>query len=229
MKFNQLYENWIKPTDKINLHDMLHDKGWQWLGEGAYGEVFGHPKKNFVLKIYKDKGYRTFLDFLESQQGNPNVVMIKRHIFKSNDFLDKYSEHAEVVALEKLKPLPYGSFWERFISKIWGAMPDLATTDRPVVVETIRRHFREQIDYFKVRAKTEKYYNSDLKEYIKLSNAFEIILKRYRNLINTIFLLKAYVVKNNLPVRFDLHSGNFMIRPSTGQIVITDPLTNAYF
>lgn len=228
MTFEELHENWIKPTDKDTLRDKLEYNGWMYLGSGAYGAVYEHPRKNYVLKLYQDRGYRTFLNFLESEQGNPNVVMIKRNIFKDSG--DAYtSDHGELVALEKLEPFPYGSPWSAFIERIWSNCPSLTETDKPMIIPKIRNNLQRQLDYW--QAKNEKgekssYGDEELRSYEKTLKMFDIFLTRYKNLANTLFRLKRYVDKNNLNVRFDLHNGNFMVRPSTGQVVITDPLAN---
>jgi hypothetical protein len=231
MQFDELYENWIKPTNKFTLEDMLKAKGWRYLSSGCFGSVYAHPKKKYILKVYGDKGYRSFLDFLESEQGNPNVVMIKRHIYKSENFTSPSSMNAEVVALEELKPLPYDSLWAKLLAAMWSALnrfdDDLKTMDRDAIIEAIRKSIQAKVDYYKPYENDEsEYYRQHIKDYSRLVSALDIALKRYRNFVETLIRLKEYVVEHNLPVRFDLHNGNFMVRPSTGHIVITDPLAN---
>ena len=227
MTFEELHENWIKPTGKDDLESKLEKKGWKYLGSGAFGTVFQHPRKNYVLKVYQDKGYRTFLNFLESEQGNPNVVMIKRNIFKDSETsLNSNSPYGELVALEKLKPLPYGSPWWKFIQNIWFACPKLTEHDKPQIISQIRDNLQRVIDIWRNKYKEEPnaFVKEELKTIEKTAKSFEVFLTRYKNLADTIFKLKKYVDENKLNIRFDLHSGNFMIRPSTGQVVITDPL-----
>ncbi len=219
MTFKQFYENWIKPSMSENIRDMLRSKGWNYMNSGSYGSVYSHPKKNYVVKIYTDKGYRVFLDFLESQQGNPDVVKIKRRIFKNPDEFSEYSSYAEIVALEKLKPIPMDSLQGRVISNIWAELRNIReykNLDRNTIITKLREN---------LKANYLAYGNKDDYQGMRV---FEIILKRNKNLIDTLFLLKDYINNHNFPVRFDLHSGNFMIRPSTGRIVITDPLANSY-
>jgi hypothetical protein len=225
MNFNQLYENLIKPTNrKDTLETMIQSKGWKFLSSGAYGSVYGKPDKNYVLKVYRDAGYRTFLDFVDSEQGNPNVVMIRRHIFKSEQLYPRISPNVEVVALEKLKPIPYGSIWGKLISETWWAImgdKTLKTADRPILIEKIRKGFRDSLS----QRLALKYGEAEIRESKKIIKAFEYAIQNHKNLFDTIFRLRQYIIDNNIPeVRFDLHSGNFMVRPSTGQIVITDPL-----
>lgn len=226
MNFDALYENLIKPTNrKDTLEHMIASKGWKFLSSGAYGSVYEKPDKNYVLKVYRDAGYRTFLDFVDSEQGNPNVVMIKRHIFKSEKLYDRISPNVEVVALEKLKPIPYGSIWGKLISATWWAImgdKDHKTADRPILIEKIRKGFRDSLSQ---RIALFPKGKEEIRESEKLIKAFDYAIQNHKNLFDTIFRLRKYVIDNNIPeVRFDLHQGNFMVRPSTGQIVITDPL-----
>jgi hypothetical protein len=43
-------------------------------------------------------------------------------------------------------------------------------------------------------------------------------------IFKTFYRLRKFLEKNNKTHTYDLQSSNFMIRPSTGEIVVTDPI-----
>jgi hypothetical protein len=53
---------------------------------------------------------------------------------------------------------------------------------------------------------------------------YEQNVNRDLEIFKTFYRLKRFLEKNNKTHTYDLHSGNFMIRPSTGEIVVTDPI-----
>lgn len=231
-EFLQTYtENMVRADSFQKWRDELEQKGWQRAGQGSYGLVFSHPNKNYVLKLYDDDaGYNTFLDFLETQQGNPNVVMMKRRIYRA-----RWKHHGvEIVALENLKPLSRGTNGTN------GLFPVI--NDMVIFFNTAYRglslpSFEEVLAKINDRCLTE--YNGNLldvqdekdltskriaKSQKQNLKALRILITKYRPLIQTIYELKKFAKTHGKLGGLDLHKGNFMIRPSTGQIVITDPL-----
>ena len=53
--------------------------GWTVLGSGVGGYAFSHPKKNYIIKIFKtgDAGYKLWLAFCERNQNNPFVPKLR--------------------------------------------------------------------------------------------------------------------------------------------------------
>jgi hypothetical protein len=226
MKFKQFFqENMVRSSSRTVWEYRLEKKGWKPIGRGANALVFGHPSKKYVLKVYEgdDYGYKTFLDFLETQQGNPDVVMMKRRLYQRPDGVDDNS--AEVVALEKLKPLTKDNILFNVIYDVSQYIPgkDLFNLPFEEAMEKISKNiigeYEDEFNYAKEFGPPNR-----ALDYKRRIQAFNILIKRYNSLFRTLFELKRFARKQGEIGILDLHKGNFMIRPSTGKIVITDPL-----
>lgn len=83
------------------LIQKLRDLGYKQyeLGFGAYGVVYARPQDDYVIKIFKkDKGYESYLKFIEKFKSSPYVPRIRGKITKISN---KYS----FVRIEKLQPI----------------------------------------------------------------------------------------------------------------------------
>jgi hypothetical protein len=60
----------------------------------------------------------------------------------------------------------------------------------------------------------------------KVSSLLDILNRKQPKLIETLIDLAKFIEKggNDSGANFDMHSENVMIRPSTGEIVLTDPI-----
>lgn len=226
MSFKEYFiENMVRSSSREEWQKFLQSKGWRPLGRGANAVVFGQPSKKYVLKVYEgdDFGYKTFLDFLETQQGNPDVVMMKRRIYQRPDGVK--DNGAEVVALEKLKPLTEDSVLFSVIFDVVQYIRGKEIFNLPFeeamkkISRNIILEYEEEVSDAKEFGPPERVAN-----YKRRIQAFNILTKRYNSLFKTIFELKLFARKQGEMGVLDLHKGNFMIRPSTGKIVITDPL-----
>ena len=234
----RLIEEDIKSEIRFNSDsfiDYLKDKkGWNIIGTGAKGTVFDKSGKNYVLKLYKnDSCYNMFLDFLEKNQNNPHLVKIQRRIVSGKSGL---------VAIEKLQRITYSDWRDTLVSSLGGYLENLNVKDKS---------FEEVLESIKdiVKNKHTDLLNSDSmydvnepgispsekmkrlkkdqrfkKSYFSSMKRLDYFIESYLPAIKTIYDLKKYLVENGGSACYmDTHLGNFMIRPSTGEIVITDP------
>lgn len=196
--------------------EYLKKKGWNLEGRGAKGFVFSKNNKDYVLKFYKnDPCYDKFLDYLEKNQNNPYLPKIKRRILPGNIGL---------VALEKLQPLKS----DKLADYITGMMGDIVSS-----------HIRvKDLSFNEVMRRVEPLFKSQIERLIDNSFYDKVILKKvlrrldyfieiHLPIFKTMYDFKKFLENN--PVKdkdclFDAHLGNFMVRPSTKEIVITDPV-----
>lgn len=93
MKLNEL--TGIK-NKTFNVSKSLKEIGFKFIGEGLSGQVYEHPNKPYVLKIFRntDYAYRNFINFAL----NNNSIYLPK--FGKIFHLDEYSD---LVQMEKLQ------------------------------------------------------------------------------------------------------------------------------
>lgn len=234
---NSSDENGISVYIRLdNYKNRLINNGWKEIGEGSFATVFEKLGKNYVLKLYiSDAGYESFLDFLEQNQNNPHLVKIKRSLIPSRSEVTKIG----LVAIEKLKPISR-SDWRINLSTSLGRFLTNYNINHKSFDQTIsdaKKKVEEdlQSNIENVNISADKKELSDvMKEFIRKQNALhkktirrlDYFIETNIDLIKTFYDLKKSLKGNKADFRFDLHRDNFMIRPSTGEIVITDPLAD---
>ena len=322
--YRTIIENLTKGADDTIWNRRLLQKGWKKVGEGAFGAVYNNPKKNYVIKIYRksDKGYDTYIDFLESQQGNPNVVRLKRKIYRvpedesgelpqtyvdyitgllidgsledyagyyikikdsrrgdvgninNEDFkklglklgkidtstaqiiatalntesiniddlkwnyTKKYTDGRDreisnkiirnVVSLEILKEIEFSQekVYNKYVNELlYNDIASAKIKDKPFddLLDMIFRNANSKVmvDLNKFKE------NPKVVRKLKIKRRFFKRIKedkQFQNLAKTMYDLRVYMEKKGVHHFMDLHSGNIMVRPSTGELVITDPL-----
>lgn len=96
--------------DREEFIDKLLDKGYEEIGSGFFSTVYGHPKKNTVLKVfYQDKGYMNFCKAIINMKNPyfPEIKSIKQYKLSEDDGM--FVETWFVVELEKLIPFKWES------------------------------------------------------------------------------------------------------------------------
>lgn len=116
MKVNELvgYKNKpeyqaVKDSDYTrDLMKKLNDLGYEkyHIGSGVFGTVYSRPEDNYVVKIFQpDKGYKKYLDFMQTNWQNPYVPKLRGKPVKlPNGFT--------LVRIEKLKEIDMNLFTE---------------------------------------------------------------------------------------------------------------------
>ena len=241
MNFKQFYKQRTveealhsKIKDTGFYSDYLRNKGWSVIGSGARGIVFDKPNKKYVLKLYRnDYCYNIFLDFIEKNQNNPYLVKIQRRIVSGDTGL---------VSIEKLKPIAYSDWRDSLVSSLGGYLEKIDIKDKSfedvleLVKDIIKNKYTDSLNddsMYKVNDPniTEDEKNKRLKKDQKFKKSYFSSIKRldyfiesYLPALKTMYDLKKYLIENGGSACYiDTHLGNFMIRPSTGEIVITDP------
>lgn len=233
----RLVEEDIRSEIRFNygtfIEYLKNEKGWNIIGRGARGTVFDKSGKSYVLKLYKnDNCYNMFLDFLEENQNNPHLVKIQRRIVSGNSGL---------VAIEKLQRITYSDWRDTLVSSLGGYLENLDVRDKSfeevleIVKDKIKNKYTsflntdmyninepgiKSLEKIKRLKKDQAYKKSNFSALKRL----DYFIESYLPALKTIYELQKYLLKNGGSACYmDTHLGNFMIRPSTGEIVITDP------
>lgn len=87
-----------RPDLRSDYKTILGTKGWKSLGSGSYGDVYGKPGVDYVLKVFNadDHAYRDYLDLI-ARYDNPHFPVIKGKLVK-------ITPQIYAVRLEKLSP-----------------------------------------------------------------------------------------------------------------------------
>jgi len=221
MNFKQFYEQ-NSNRDYYDFLEYLKSNGWGWTGSGAFGTVFKKPNKNYVLKVYRnDPAYDNFLNFIEENQNDPHIPKIKRRILPLSN---NQSRDYGIVAIEKLDSLKIGDWRWRLVSTFANALHDYTIGNLGFdeylnnVVEAVRDIYKENLEITK--QKRPKNTRSESRRLRRLDYFVESNL----GIFKTFYKLKKFLESNEESHLFDMHSGNFMMRPSTGEIIVTDPI-----
>jgi hypothetical protein len=222
MNFKQFYEQ-NSNRDYEDFLDYLRSNGWGWTGSGAFGTVFKKPNKNYVLKVYKnDPAYDNFLNFIEENQNDPHIPKIKRRILPLSN---NQSKNYGIVAIEKLDSLKSSDWRWRLVSSFENTLYDNNIGNLSFdeylnnAIEEVRNIYKENLEI----AKQQKIKRNIRNESRKLRR-LDYFVESNLGIFKSIYRLKKFLESNGESHTFDMHSGNFMIRPSTGEIIVTDPI-----
>ena len=196
------------------MQQKIKDRGWKYLSSGSFVSVYSKPDKNFVLKIYDDASYDNYLEFMKKHSDNPHVAKVSKPI--------DYGKGLKIVAIEKLIPLK-DSKWREKISEKYAMFLDTGKSDKNdfyITLEKFEEYFTKEnesdINYFQ---------RANLKDCLldakKSKRRLRFFIENHLSLFRIIYELDLFRDTNTT---LDLHFGNFMIRPSTEEIVVTDPL-----
>jgi hypothetical protein len=87
------------PEKMGTVTQQLGQLGWHPIGSGYYAQVFEHPNKPYVLKIFvNDHDYLRYLKIIKANKTNPHVPQIIGNPVK-------ITRTVNAVRLEKLTPL----------------------------------------------------------------------------------------------------------------------------
>lgn len=197
------------------LEKEFKESGGEILGSGKYGKVFYHPSWKYVLKMYNDPLYTSFVRFAFK---NP-LPAFPKFYGPPKKIIPQYKRYESeaisyIVRMEKLKPIDYETF------------------------ELIDKFYTKSLDFFKnPEAEDTYWYYGKSKQFIyygpdsKGNEPKEVKVKRHQELIDAIkdkpelfnILHGIYVLTtSSLPGSLDVHQNNFMKRDN-GDIVFVDP------
>ncbi len=216
-------ENVLKNTAWKNPKELavwLKQNGFKRLGQGAFASAYAKSGSNRIVKIStaEDNCWISFATWALKQTKNPYLPNIPW--FKTYQSKGKKGQILTffVTIVEKLKP-----FNESIVDKI----------DDPVVLATLYVHTDAGAEY---RTSIGRRLNQlgvlDKRDLIpgKLSHRIDKATQYLKNHTNHKFLKTIMQVEKMTTKNCwnDMHTGNFMYRPATNTLVITDPLAGFY-
>lgn len=136
-------------------NERLSDK-FKHLGNGAYADVYQHPNKDVVVKVFDtkdDEGYSKYLKWALKHQDNPYVPKI-HHVekFKNKDC----GEEITIVFMEKLQEARHRDFkdlMEKHMSKSdyyggslddWEEWEEIAATTKDKHMKALAKFFSKK-------------------------------------------------------------------------------------
>lgn len=188
------------PGDDI-IGKYLEKKGFKFLKQGGFSDVYETSDKTAVVKYNRleDLCYQAFINYVNEDPRNPSLPRMSKP-FNFN-FANGYNGF--IIVMEKLVP-----FTEQLSPKEYKAMQifleyqhvNLHSNTKPETTNRAKEHLATL--------------DAEQKTFIYK------FAKRHVNAIREYFkLLKAWP-----QCEVDIHTGNFMFRPTTGDLVIVDPL-----
>lgn len=206
----------LDPANKdkfiYDLEQEFIDNGGEVLGTGAGGTAYTHPSWNYILKTFSgDYCYLRFARFAANNQ-RPSYPRFIGGVQKVIPHFARHwsQENIYLIRMEKLTPIDRA---DELYHQFKMLMREVITA------HSIKNANNDILSIQDLHSIVMKYYDTDnfgFEEYGK--NVMEAIKGFYE-------FFKNPKVMNNC--RLDLHSANVMTRPSTGQLVITDPLYNS--
>lgn len=189
--------------------------GGQVIGQGKFGQVFTHPQWKYVLKMYDDQYYTSFVRFAyrANHSAFPKFFGMPQRIVP---FYRRYAEQAKtyIVRMEKLKPIPTDVF--KLINELWW--------EGTQYIEAMKTGTHER--------ELERTVYPERKERRLGKEPWVVKYKYFERVIAAIqqhpTLLKLFeglklLSDAKLQGSFDFHSNNFMQRDN-GELVVIDPL-----
>lgn len=189
---------------KYDLFKMLDERGIKFIGGGQYGDVIAHPSWNYVIKIFSDDQYLSFVHFAITHP-NKHYPKMMRNPLNMHAFYRRLRSDPNkfwVVKIERLYPI----------------------TDQRLLTFLVRN--LEQAACHAVNHSPDKY----ISEYAKLEGpngeiyTGDIWTKVFESYPWFKSLCLAYAnTWGHLKGSPDIHSKNLMQR-ANGDIVIIDPV-----
>ena len=220
--FIKVLEEQDKPKKNLDeYNEMLLQNGWKRIGAGSYGVVYEKQGLNYVIKVYiNDPSYSAYLDFILENQNDPHLPKIRKVFVPYGSVSDGVEYGA--VAIEKLKPVQRINWRFSLVYRLKNAMVNIGVHNLSF------EEFLEKVQKETKNNLLETIQNLTSKintiNYTKQLRRLDYFIESNLPLLKSFYKLKKFLEEMNLEVYFDLHQGNFMIRPSTGEIIITDPI-----
>lgn len=193
---------WNNPGEVI---EWLTKAGFQELGSGAYASVFHNPSHKRVVKVSNESD-RCWTEFAMWVLNKPDPGPHLPNIAWIHQYGDpwKGDKRFFITVMEKLRPL---------------TIDDLKKLDPIELIYLSQK--TDVLGYISggkaMDKKLEKFYEKMQKSPQQLLDMYR---EKYTPLIDVLRILQG--TKGSF-CSMDLHDENLMIRPSTGEIVVTDP------
>ena len=223
------------------LEKIKETNGHKW-GAGALGVVFIPKDKNYVYKCWvQDGGYEKFLDIVEKNQSNPFFPKLLSKRRKLETFFKRpagFDEDINLIKMEKLTPLNESESIEKLmelVKQVQYVEADELTLEwlkkqiegqnEKHVLGRLKRDIGKSIDDHAKGKSSHQAFNNRYKKAMERMRDFILNEKRMKKYVEPAY--EAMKLLSNAKIdddklRFDMHSGNFMMR-SGKELVITDP------
>ena len=223
----------------VNLNEILsgymEERGLQYIGSGAFSTVYGRPKSNRVVKVShkRDKCWFRFANWSMRQRNNPHVPIIY-HLesyditAQGSDYYGKLGRKLTVpiffAVMERLDPFEIAKIDPNIDPSLvayFSAHLDInvgQTRLRDVLGGMDRPHIeRHNKGWDWHDPKYDEYEDKYQKKMLKAAKPAE----------EHPFVKSFIAVEQKWKsCAGDLHRGNLMIRPKTGELVIVDPIAD---
>ena len=220
--FIKVLEEQDKPKRRLYEYEkMLLQNGWRIIGAGFSGNVYGKQGLNYVIKVYNnDPSYSAYLDFILENQNDPHLPKIRKVFVPYGSVSDGVEYGA--VAIEKLKPVQKINWRFSLVYRLKNAMVNIGVNNLSFeeFLEKVQKETKNNLSNIIQDSKNK----INIINYTKQLRRLDYFIESNLPLLKSFYKLTKFLEEMNLEVCFDLHEGNFMIRPSTGEIIITDPV-----
>lgn len=217
------------------LSGYMEQRGLEHLGDGAFSVVYGRPGSNRVVKIShnRDICWFRYANWAMKQHNNPHVPII--HYMESYAITAQRTSYWGEAGRKLTIPI-FFAIMER-LEKFSEEAVNLKTDPH------LLAYFNDQFGFYVDTAEMQKlmggmtnphakmdkegwhWMGSEVDEYADMyyTKLREIAKKAERHPFVKLF---KTVEKKWQTCSGDLHTGNIMIRPKTGEIVIVDPIAD---
>ena len=190
------------PGDDI-IGRKLEANGFEFVRQGGFADVYETPDQTAIVKYNRlaDPCYEKFMAYILNDPKNPALPRIT----KPFNFDFEGGKSGFVVVMEKLQPLSLALTPAQFYALrlfLRYQQNKLSSRTRPASLELSKEGLNTLDSGQKAFIyKFAKKHVNAIKEYFKIVSALS-------------------------ECEVDIHTGNFMIRPSTGDLVIIDPVSS---
>lgn len=226
----------VKQHQHLSLKDLIiafqKESGYKKLGDGAFAYAFKHPTKPEVLKLWvADSAYEHFIEYCLAHKNEKHLPKLLGPAKKFSTFhrrLHGFPEKIMYVRMEllrEIKPEDLGIKRNNsvmsvinYINRVVRANPKFFTKALTVRVDQESSKANPNR-----KGKTAIKWGSTEQDHWKVITDFWEDDKIPQHVLDLYLAAEKIDVAGN---RWDLHSENIMVRPSTGELVITDPIVN---
>ena len=236
MRLNELHKDGVRVAGEIkgvperpnrshpnSVEDYFYSLGYRNAGEGNFGQVFKKENQEIVVKrlMQADPAYKAFVEFTKKNKGNPHLPRI------AGPYKIGINEKDYIYIIEKLQPLTiFGNEsepWGPDETEMWDRTKSKRSWDGAIVEDIMRMihnfGLHKLSDITVDKSGTHKaLYNMKNKYGTK---KIKQVMKEYGPFLKTAMQIKREFQHEHL---IDLFKRNVMLRPSTGDLVITDPI-----
>jgi tetrahydromethanopterin S-methyltransferase subunit G len=208
----------VKKHTKLTLTQLIKlfekESGYKFLGGGNFAKVFKHPIKNEVIKSWvEDQAYEKYVEYCRKNSNNkylPSIYTPVKSLSTFHKRLNGFPEKIKFVRMEMLREIKKGDI---------GPVVGHASMALNHMYKTFFAKKLLKIENYK---KPESWGERE-------KVLWENTLGFWDDNKLPEDLYELYLEATKIPVedsRIDLHYQNIMVRPSTNDLVLSDPVAS---